>query len=325
MLSLVRSDLYRLLRSKMIYAALGFLVLYFAVNTWSLSGWEQPDNIARIKHELAAQQVDPDVASRWTNEDLYSFETRTFESYTSSNIMGIAPGGLLGIVLCTLTALFCCQDFRNGFIKNQLTILAGHRAAGGRVPAGRGAYYAGKLITIALVDALFLLTTMALGFASYAIAGFTVRNPEPAWQIAVWALLTWLVLCGYTFATAALTLAIRNQAFSVIAALAVGSQAFESAVGLVFEAIRQQLPGTGLAAVAGTANTWLPAMSTNILLDGAPALFGSTTGTNGFWEATLQALSSTAHPLAHVIATAFGFLTFTLAAVFIGCRRKDAA
>lgn len=323
MLNLIRSDLYQLIRSKMIYVALTLLVAYFGINTWSLSGWEQPNNIAQIKHELAAQQADPSIDDTWTNDDLYGYQTRTFESYTGSNIMGIAPGGLLSMMLCTLTALFCYQDFRAGFIKNQLSAYAGHRVHGRRTPSGRGAYYAAKLTTIALVNSVFLLLTMGLAATSYAICGFTVRNPEPFWQIIIWALLTWLILCGYTFATAAITWAVRNQAVSVVMALLLGSQALEAMIQLALSAGAQFFPQTGIAAALDATTTWLPTTSTNILLGGAPVLFGRTG--SGLWEATAQALSLTAHPLTHVIVTALGFLALGLAVVFLGCRRRDVA
>ena len=326
MLNLIRSDLYRLVRSRMVYVALAIVALYFGVTAYSNFQSLQPSEIAQMRQDVAQMQQEgaepEDIAQM--EQTIRIFETRTLDGgYTSANLVGVAPGGFLGIILCVLAALFCHQDFGAGFAKNQLSALAGHRMVGRRPSVGRDAYYASKLLTIAIVNALFLAVTVVLGIASQMLLGFAVRDPEPIWQIATWMLLTWLILCGYTFFVAAIAWGERNQAVGAVGALLVGSQGLEAIIQLVLGTGARLVPGTGVAAALEAISAWLPTVSTDILLGGASALFGGVT--DGLWAATLQALSTMAHPLAHVVVTAWGFLALGLAIVFLGCRRRDIA
>ena len=326
MLNLIQSNLYRLVRSKMVYVALAIIALYFGMTAYSNYQSSQPADIAQMRLDLVQMRSEGEDAESiaQTEHMIRAFETRTLDGgFTGADMVGVVPGGLLSIILCVLAALFCHQDFSTGFVKNQLSALTGHRVTGERPPIGRGAYYAGTLMTIAIMNAVFLIVTVTLGIASQVLLGFTVRDPEPAWQIAAWMFLTWLILCGYTFFVAAIAWGERNQAVGAVGALLVGSQGLETIIQLVLSTGAQLVPGTGIAAALEAISAWLPTVSTNILLGGASALFGGTTG--GFWEATLQVLSTMAHPLAHVVVTTCGFLALGLAIVFLGCRRQDIA
>ena len=326
MLNLIHSNLYQLAHGKMVYVAFVLLVAYFGLTAYSNFQSSQPEGIAQMEQDLAQlKQEDAEPESIVQMEQtIHAFKTHTFDGgYTDADLVGIAPGGLLSAILCVLTALLCYQDFSAGFAKSQLSALVGHQMSGAHSPAGRGSYYAAKLATIAIMDAVFLTITVTLAIASNAILGFTVSDPEPAWQVAAWTLLTWLFLCGYTFAAAAITWAERNQAVGVVGALLLGSQALEGIMQLALSSGVQLFPGTVIAAALDVIAAWLPTVSTNILLGGTPALFSTANG--GLWEAAAQALSLTAHPLTHVIVTALGFLALGLVVVFLGCRRRDVA
>ena len=326
MLNLIRSNLYRLVHGKMTYVALALLVAYFGLTTYSNFQSSQPADIAQMEQDLVQmkrENAEPaDIAQM--EQTIHAFETHVLNGgYTDANSVGIAPGGLLGAILCVLTALFCYQDFSAGFAKSQLSALAGRQMRAGHPPMGRGSYYAAKLTTLAIMDAAFLTITIALGTASNAILGFTVSDPEPAWQIAIWALLTWLLLCGYTFLTAAACWILKSSAAGVIFSLLAGSQALESLIMVVLNSVARATGGPALSNLAAAVGEWLPMTSTNILLNGAPALFGGLGDTA--WADAIQALATTAHPLTHVLATGLVFCIVTSMLAVAIARKRDVA
>ena len=257
-------------------------------------------------------------------QTIHEFKTHTFDGgYTDADSVGIAPGGLLGAILCALTALFCYQDFSAGFVKSQLSAFVGHRSSGKRPPAGHGAYYIGKLLTISIVDAAFLIITVALGVGSHVLLGFTASDPEPVWQIAAWMLLTWLLLCGYTFFTAAACWTLRSSAAGIILALGAGAQVLESLIMVALSGAASAADSLTLSNLVATIGNWLPTASTDILLNGASALFGGIG--DEAWVAAFQALATTAHPLTHVLVTGLVFCIVTGVLAVAIARRRDVA
>ena len=326
MLNLIRSDLYRLAHGKMAYVALAILVAYFGMTAYSNFQSSQPEGIAQMEQDLAQlkqEDAGPENIVQM-EQTIHAFKTRTFDGgYTDADSVGIAPGGLLGAILCVLTALLCYQDFSAGFAKSQLSALAVHQMRGRCAPAGRAAYYTARLAAIAVIDAMLLIITVTLGIVSNAVLGFTVSNPEPIWQVTVWMLLTWLLLCGYTFSTAAACWTLRSSAAGVIISLLTGSQALESLLMVALSSMARAADSAALFSLTATIGEWLPTTSTNILLNGASALFGGTGDTA--WADAIQALATTAHPLTHVLIAGLVFCTVASVLAVAIARRRDVA
>ena len=326
MLSLIRSDLYRLAHGKMVYVALALLVAYFGMTAYSNYQSSQPEGIAQMEQDVVQMKqwdADPENIAQM-EQTIRTFKTRTFiGGYTDADVVGIAPGGLLGAILCMLAALFCYQDSSAGFAKSQLPAFTGHRMSGSRPPMGRGAYYAGKLLTIAILDAVFLVITVILGIISQALLGFVPSNPEPAWQIALWMLLTWLLLCGYTYFAAAACWTIRSSTAGIILSALAGAQGLESLVMVALSSATRIANSAALSNLTAAVGRWLPTTSTDILLNGAAALFGS--GGDNAWEAAVQALATTAHPFTHVLMTGLVFCAATGMIAVAIARKRDVA
>ena len=326
MLNLIRSDLYRIAHGKMVYVAFALLVAYFGMTAYSNFQSSQPEGIAQMEQDLAQlkqENAEPENIVQM-EQTIHAFKTRTFDGgYTDADSVGIAPGGLLGAILCVLTALLCYQDFTAGFAKSQLSALVGHHMSRRRAPMGRGAYYAAKLATVAIMNAAFLTVTVASSISSNTALGFTVSDPEPIYQIATWMVLTWLLLCGYTFFTAAACWALRSPAADVIISLLAGSQALESLLMVALGGMARAADSVALSNLTAAIGEWLPATSTNILLNGAPALFGGTGDTA--WADAIQALATTAHPLTHVLITGLVFCAVAGVLAVAIARKRDVA
>lgn len=307
MLNLLRSDLYRTIRSPFFWVITAILIAV-AIAAAALMSWisspefAQMVNSAITEEDLAAMapeeraEVMADLES--ATSELEPLNGKVLDSLTSTWASMFLDGGLLGLMGSLFVVIFLLADFKGGFVKNLPM---------GRT--GRIAYYAERIVFIALVQAFFLLACTAATTLSYAAFGFSYEQADSAGGIALWLLLAWLVAVAYALIVACLSWAVRSEALSTVAAVAVST-------GMVGAFLTQALLYFGrVVPMLAIVPQWLPVSAISDLRHGAAGLAALDPG---------YALAG-APVSVHAAVVTLVVIVIMCAIILAACRRKDVA
>ena len=316
MFNLLRSDVYRLVRGKMLWVGLSFLALV-VVGAAGLVWFATTPEFAQMVSEQAQQKppqsgmsvtiTTPNNAGLDAEEvQVLNEKTLGSRTYSYGNTFMV---GFLGLIVAVLAALLASSDFDTGFAKN---VLAGR--------GNRRAYFAEKLVLIAALWA-FLLAGMLLSDAAYAVLGFSYERTETVAEYWSWAGLSWLVLTSYAFLAALIAWATRSKVAGVVFAALVptgflGSMLLSAAAVAASSASSAASSRASVLAPAmplvGDAMQWLPLSVQQRLAAGGTGLF----------EAGASAAAGLSPAVQGLIV--FGAITVACAALALTvCRRRD--
>lgn len=302
MFNLLKSDVYRLVRGKMLWvglACLAFVVVCGAGLIWFATTPEFAQMVNEQAQEEARQNGATITLTTPNGADLDAEEVRALNekvlgsrTYSYGNTFMV---GFLGLIVAVLAALLASSDFDTGFAKN---VLAGC--------GDRRAYFAEKLVLIAGLCGAFLLAGMLLSDAAYALLGFSYERTETVAEYWSWAGLSWLVLTAYAFLSALIVWATRSKVAGVVFAALVPTGFLES---MALSAGALLAPAIPLVA---DAIGWLPLSVQQRLSSGGTRLF----------EAGGSAVAGL--PPAAQALIVFGVIAAVCAAFALTvCRRKD--
>ncbi|MFR1638471.1 MAG: ATP-binding protein [Eggerthellaceae bacterium] len=156
MYNLLKSDLYRLVHGKMLWVALGCLVVLAAGSGWFVwFGTTLPG--ASTTSELA------------------------WDSRTHTYAQLLIEGGVLPIIVSIMVALLFAGDYETGFAKS---VFAGRPR--------RAPYFVERLALCGLLCAAFLLAGAFVADASFAVFGSAYQRVETVGEYWTWLGLAWL-------------------------------------------------------------------------------------------------------------------------------------
>ena len=248
MFNLLKSDVYRLVHGKMLWVGLAFLALVVvgaAGLVWFATTPEFAQMVSEQAQEEARQSGATVTLTTPNGADLDAEEVQALNekvigsrTYSYGNTFMV---GFLGLILAVLAALLASSDFDTGFAKN---VLAGR--------GDRRAYFAEKLVLIAVLCGVFLLAGMLLSDAVYAVLGFSYERTETVGEYGSWAALSWLVLTAYAFLGALIAWATRSKTVGVVFAALVPTGFLESMALGAAAVLAPAMP------LVGDAVQWLP-------------------------------------------------------------------
>lgn len=286
MLNLLKSDLYRLVRGKMLWVLLVLMtvgvtlsvaMLWFVSTDTFMEMAQQ--NVSSSSQSGASATADEDAPDTMVYVT-YVPDGSVAEPVDTTTVPGLSHvagnivlGGGFAMLLCGLfTAIFLSSDVSTGFSKS---ILAARRS--------RMAYYLEKLLVVALVAFAFVVVGVIACAISTTVAGFTFTDPESIGSLLAWMALTWLITYAYACVVALVTWISGN-----VAAGAVTAVCTTMVEGVVQSALGALFPGSP---VAGAIVDWLPVTSAGLLGSGSDLLTAAATTGEVFT------------PLAHVLIT----------------------
>lgn len=185
MYNLLKSDLYRLVHGKMLWVALGCLVVLAAGSGWFVwFGTTLPG--ASTTSELA------------------------WDSRTHTYAQLLIEGGVLPIIVSIVVALLFAGDYETGFAKS---VFAGRPR--------RAPYFVERLALCGLLCAAFLLAGAFVADASFAVFGSAYQRVETVGEYWTWLGLAWLEAVAYVLMTALVAWSTRSKAAAVVFAVAI--------------------------------------------------------------------------------------------------------
>lgn len=262
MLNLLKSDLYRLVRRVDFWAFVAIIVVTISACAALLSWVASPDFAVMVN----GQAVDADLSEAEQaevqadlDEDLAEvtpLNDKEMDSLAATWGQTFLTGGLLGMLGSALAALFLVSDIDHGFIKNLLMSRCGRRA-----------YYAEKLVLIALIQAILLALCAATTTVAFAAAGFSYQVAERPDELAAWLGLTWLIAYAYALIAAVVTWLTRSKWGGAVLAVMVSTGVTGTVVANLCLGLAPALPWLGAVP------SWLLHSCARLLGSGTAALF----------------------------------------------------
>ena len=234
MMALLRSDLYRILRSRWPWVLL-VLVALATLGSAVLTVW-WPLEPGIVYDGLTGRAGALRLAGRGTSVMLVST---------------IAP---------FVAAHLSCADSDAGFDRTLLSSLR-----------GRAAYYAEKYLITALLTGALLLAYLVFAGLGVLVTMRPVADVEPLWQVAAWAGEGWLVSCAYALAVLLVGQLVRSRAIAFIAAFLLTSAAVEQGF-FSFLLLVDSALGLGWAPALEGAFAWMPYVTLASVGNGAADL-----------------------------------------------------
>lgn len=235
MISLLRSDLYRAVRSRWLWVAIGLVALLQLGSALSTIWWP----------------LDP---------------TLVFDGLTGpAGALRLAGHGssiyLVTFVATFLAAHLSCTDSGSGFDRTLLSSLR-----------GRGGYFAEKYLFAVLVSGTVLLAYLMFGGLGVLVAGVPVHNVEPLWQVAAWAACEWLVACAYALLVMFVGQLFHSRVLAfVLAFMLMTGMAAQVVYGLAVFVC--SILGQDWSPMAEQVVTWMPYAASVAVNQGASELF----------------------------------------------------
>ena len=332
MFNLLKSDLYRLVRGKMLWVMTAIVVAMAAFVVAMMYWFSTPeflyasarsmefavsssDEVASAFEEAADEAAgygldpdDPDVraaqqllAMGSSADDLtaadfkeVSRDMRTVASPTEMLGDAAFSGGEVSLLTCLLVALFFASDFSTGFVRN---LVMDRR--------GRVRYYGSKLVLVALVSLYFVLLTSLASAVAFAVGGFTYAAGNTVGEIASFLVLGWLIALAFGCLTAVVTWLTRSAGVGIAFAIVVGSSMAGALLGQVLLLVGRGMP-------------WVASVQPWLLASGQNAMGG---GMVSLMEGALPD-APTSVPAAVRIVVASGFWVAASAALTFGVLRK---
>lgn len=270
MFNLLKSDIYRLVHGKMLWASLALLTVFVA-STVGLVWFATTPVFAQMVNEQAETgqvaettlggviKITDGSGAELTPEETQSLNEKVLPSRTNSYAQTLISGGILALFVSLMVALFFASDFETGFAKN---VFAGRRR--------RVAYYLEKLMLCGVLTTVFLLVGMVLTDGGFMLAGFESRFVETIGEYWVWVALAWLAVMTYAVATGVVVLLTRSKAAGIAFAIIIATGILASLVMTVASALAPAFP------VLADAVKWLPTFSVKLLGAGGIGMLSST-------------------------------------------------
>ncbi len=231
MMALLKSDLYRALHSRWLWAVLALIALA-TLGSAVLTIWMPLD------HDLV------------------------FDGVTGrSGALRLAGRGA-GIMLVMTIAPFVaahlsCADSDAGFDRTLISSLS-----------GRGAYFAERYLFTVIVSGAILLACLLFSGIGVLVAMRPVANIEPLWQILAWAGEGWLASCAYALAVLLVGQLTRSRAIAFIVAFLLLSGAVEQGF-FTFLLLVSNVLGLGWGPALEAAIAWMPYVTAASIGNGA--------------------------------------------------------
>lgn len=201
MFNLLRTDLYRLKRSRSVYIGLACILAIIALCYWFLWMMGTPGG----RH--MAEKIGMDVPIEETREIL--------EGYTSITMFRDSgmDGGLYLSVLGIVAALFVCADFQSGFIKNIMPL---HR--------DRWKYMVSKVITGGILTFCYILVDfMFCTLLNVTVLGEMEIPFSPLKDTLFYLFQAWILTAAFAALIMMLCAVLRSAAAGVFLAVVLGS------------------------------------------------------------------------------------------------------
>ncbi len=231
MMALLRSDLYRMARSRWPWAVLALVALATLGSAILTIWWPLEPGV--VYDGLTGRAGALRLAGR------------------GASIM------LVQMVAVFMAAHLSCADSDAGYDRTLLSSLR-----------GRASYFAEKYLLVVIVTGAILLAYLAFSGVGVLVTMRPVENVEPLWQIAAWAGEGWLVACAYALVVLLAGQLTRVKAIAVIVSFLLLSgaveQGFFSFLLLVSDAF-----GLGWGPALEAAIAWMPYVTTAAVGNGA--------------------------------------------------------
>ena len=231
MIALLKSDLYRMVRSRWPWVVLAFVALVTLGSAILTIWWPLEPGI--VYDGLTGRAGALRLAGR------------------GSSVV------LVQMIAVFVAAHLSCANNGAGFDRTLLSSLR-----------GRVAYFAEKYLLVAIVAGAVLLAYLAFSGLGVLVTQRPVENVEPLWQLAAWAGEGWLAACAYAFVVLLVGHLTRIRALAVVVAflllMAVFEQGFLTFLLFVGMAFGQDWEPALEAAIA-----WMPYVTTATVGNGA--------------------------------------------------------
>ncbi len=214
MFNLLKSDMYRIVRSKTFWVFSGLCVVMMVGVAAMMAYFSSPEFAAMVNENLVQhadltveERAEAQVELAEAQADLAEAQVlngKELHSITAMWASNFLNGGFLGIITSALVVLFLVRDLKSGFIKNL-----------NMSRTGRVRYYAEKLVVVALLDAFFLALCSVCSVVAFTAFGFTFQVGEGAGAVALWMLLAWLAMFAYSCLAACVAWLTRSEAISI--------------------------------------------------------------------------------------------------------------
>ena len=200
MLNLLRMDLYRMRKGKAAYICLGIILATIALVYFLLFLMLTPTGQAAASRLGMMDFVEVEEAKALFRE------INLLLVFRQSNM----DGGFFALVLTIYFTIFVCADFKNGFIKNIMS-----------VHVNRWKYVGSKLLSFAILDIIYLAAAYLLMGGNIPVTRFSsvLFFLAQAWVLTMAMLALVLLVCMLTRSIAAGILAAVLVASGVIATL----------------------------------------------------------------------------------------------------------
>ncbi len=300
MFDLLKSDLYRTIRSRLFWGLTVLIAVMMLLIAGVLHWIASPEFSVMVNQAVLEQGEELTFEERAELEaDLAEAAALNEHSYdTPTQLWGqtFLNGGFVGIIGSLFIALFLVADFKSGFIKN---LVLDKR--------GRYRYYGEKVIFVGLMQAVFLLISALFTSLAFAALGFTPTVEESLGDILLWLGLTWLTLFTYALITACLVWTVRSSWVGSLSALLISSSMVGTLVTQLIQLFAKAVPF--LAAVP----FWMPTAALQLLGSDATLLLTPNAGL------PLPALL----PAGHILLVGIIYSAVCAALIFTVLRRRD--
>lgn len=231
MMALLKSDLYRTLRSRWPWAVLALVVLVTLGSAILTIWWPLEPGV--VYDGLTGRAGALRLAGRGSSIVLVST---------------IAP---------FVAAHLSCADSDAGYDRTLLSSLR-----------GRAAYFAEKYLLTVLVSGIILLAYLAFSGLGILVTMRAVTNVEPFWQIVAWAGEGWLAACAYALIVLLAGQLTRSRAIAFVVAFLLLSGAVEQGF-FTFLLLVSNVFGLGWGPALEAALAWAPYVTTAAVGNGA--------------------------------------------------------
>lgn len=199
MLNLLRTDIYRLLRSKSYYVCLGIMVLTTLITFGLMFLMTHSDWLSWAASQgmpIGELANDSDFMSAFGDMDI-------LEMFHSTNI----SGSFLPVVNGVLGALFICVEFEGGFIKN---VLSSHK--------NTWDYILSKITTLSFINLSYLVITYIINVILNFITGNYFVYPQAA-DTLFYFTTVWMICNGFSALILLVCMITRSKAAGSTAAV----------------------------------------------------------------------------------------------------------
>ena len=216
MINLLKSDFYRLVHGRLIWAVAIILIVLTVFSLWMYQ-------YVTLSNGIGVRAATETGMFLSTTEGIAALTASPTHMYGIVFVSSVYPTVACGI----LVALALSADFENGTARNIWSARSGRRV-----------YFAEKLVLSALIAALMLPLCMATASIACIALGMPLSMAESIGEFCVWTILCWLTLTAYLCITATVVLIARSKTAALIVAILLGlgiiGSVFSLVIGIFF-------------------------------------------------------------------------------------------